>query len=325
MRTPNPSLFFLVWVSGCRLVLVFGTALCVVWGVSVFPFVCALLRRLFLGWAFLLLVSLVRSGKRTVALSPARTLCVVVYTQGTDNSDPRSFLQVPPAGKRSWTVNTVWDCVWWNVGGWTPAFASDFHSWTVNTVWDCVWSTSAVGPRCSRTPFRSCMEDRCSLLLALSISAHPPTPYRLILGATAGFFPFAVQVVVVVLGLRVFAQAGQPQLEGEARRHPSGMGRLSASSRSSTTICCTGCSAGTGFLRVPDDRQLFVRQCSWSLGAEERWQWRFSPVAFLTPHANGSHFCCPCTRVQSRSSELPATTVGESSRGAPCKDTKQYR
>ena len=41
-------------------------ALFVVPGVSVFPFVFALLRRLFLGWAFLFFVSLVRSGKGTV-------------------------------------------------------------------------------------------------------------------------------------------------------------------------------------------------------------------------------------------------------------------
>ena len=50
------------------------------------------------------------------------------------------------------------------------------------------------------------------------------------------------------------------------------------------------------------------------LAAEGRWQWRSSPVA-LTPHAGGSHFRCPCTPVHLRSSELPATTVGESSRG----------
>ena len=49
------------------------------------------------------------------------------------------------------------------------------------------------------------MEDRGSLLLALSISAHPPTPYLLFVGATAVFFLFAMQVAVVVLGLRVFA------------------------------------------------------------------------------------------------------------------------
>ena len=71
----------------------FGAALFVVSGVSVFPFVRV-------SWeALLLFVSLVRSGKGTVALSTARTLCVVGYTQGTENSDPRSFLQVPPAGK----------------------------------------------------------------------------------------------------------------------------------------------------------------------------------------------------------------------------------
>ena len=98
-KSEDSKPFFVpVWVSGCRLVVVFGAALFVVSGVSVFPFVCALLRRLF--WkAFLLFVSLVHSGKGTVALSPVRTLCVVGYTQGTENSDPRSFLQVLPAGK----------------------------------------------------------------------------------------------------------------------------------------------------------------------------------------------------------------------------------
>ena len=97
-REDSKPFFVPVWVSGCRLVVVFGAALFVVLGVSVFPFVCALLRRLF--WkAFLLFVSLVHSGKGAVAVSPARTLCVVGYTQGTETSDPRSFLQVPPAGK----------------------------------------------------------------------------------------------------------------------------------------------------------------------------------------------------------------------------------
>ena len=32
--------------------------------------------------------------------------------------------------------------MWCNVGGWTPSFTGDFHSWTVNTVWNCVWSLS---------------------------------------------------------------------------------------------------------------------------------------------------------------------------------------
>ena len=77
-QSDNSQPFFvLVWVSVCPLVLVFGAALFVVSGVSVFPFVCALMRRLFLGWAFLLFVSLERSGKCAVALSPAGTLCVV--------------------------------------------------------------------------------------------------------------------------------------------------------------------------------------------------------------------------------------------------------
>ena len=78
-KSEDSKPFFVpVWVSGCRLVFVFGAALFVVSGVSVFLFVCALLRRLF--WkAFLLFVSLVHSGKGTVALSTARTPCVVGY------------------------------------------------------------------------------------------------------------------------------------------------------------------------------------------------------------------------------------------------------
>ena len=42
------------------------------------------------------------------------------------------------------------------------------------------------------------------------------------------------------------------------------------------------------------------------LAAEERWQWRSSPVPFLTAYAGGNHFRCPCTPVQSQSSELPS-------------------
>ena len=53
----------------------------------------------FLGWAFLLFVSLVRSGKGTVALSQQEPSVWWEYTQGTENSDPRSFLQIPPAGE----------------------------------------------------------------------------------------------------------------------------------------------------------------------------------------------------------------------------------
>ena len=83
----------------CPLVFVFGTAPFVVSGVSVFPFACALWRRLFLEWAFLLFVSLVRSGKVTVALSQQEPSVWWGYTQGTENSDPRSFLQIPPAGE----------------------------------------------------------------------------------------------------------------------------------------------------------------------------------------------------------------------------------
>ena len=61
------------------------------------------------------------------------------------------------------------------------------------------------------------------------------------------------------------------------------------------------------------------------LTAEERWQWRSSPVAFLAPHAGGTHFRCPWTPVQLRSSELPATTVEESSRGSSLRNAKQDR
>ena len=47
-KREDSKLFFVpVWFSGCRLFVVFGAALFVVSGVSVFPFVCPLLRRLF--------------------------------------------------------------------------------------------------------------------------------------------------------------------------------------------------------------------------------------------------------------------------------------
>ena len=99
MTTPNLSLVSLVWVSGCWLVLVFGAALFVVSGVSVFPFVCALLRRLFWAWLFSFLF-LSCTAARALLHSPQQEPCVWWgYTQGTETSDPRSFLEVPPAGK----------------------------------------------------------------------------------------------------------------------------------------------------------------------------------------------------------------------------------
>ena len=102
MKSEDFKPFFVLsrLVSGCRLVLVFGAALCVVWMCLSSRSCVRSCAVFFLGWALLLLVSLVRSGKGTVALTPARTLCVAGCTQGTENSDPRSFLQVPPAGKR---------------------------------------------------------------------------------------------------------------------------------------------------------------------------------------------------------------------------------
>ena len=74
MRNPNLS---------------FLGALSVVSGVSV---VCALAP------PFLENFSLVCFSGALHSL-PARTLCVVGWTQGTENSDPWSLLQVPPAGK----------------------------------------------------------------------------------------------------------------------------------------------------------------------------------------------------------------------------------
>ena len=123
----------------------------------------------------------------------------------------------------------------------------------------------------SRTPFRSCMGDRCSLLLALSVSAHPPTPFLLVLECYRCVLPvrFAARrggSGTSGLCIRSLLHPGQPQLNGEARRPPQGMGRLSASSCSSTTICCTGWFAGTGFSRVTGHRHLFALLCPWSFG-----------------------------------------------------------
>ena len=65
-----------------------------------------------------------------------------------------------------------------NVGGWTPAFEN----------------------------FVQILHGR-SLLASVRFFflAHFPTPYLLVLGAIVVFFPFAVQVVVVVMRRRVFA------------------------------------------------------------------------------------------------------------------------
>ena len=118
------------------------------------------------------------------------------------------------------------------------------------------------------------------------------------------------------LCIRSLLHPGQPQLNGEARRLPLGYGEVvgifTLFDGGSVMQVVSLVRASLEYLAI----DTFSYVCApGRLAAEGRWQWRSSPVAFLMPHAGGSHFRCPCTPVQLRSSELPATTVGESSRG----------
>ena len=78
-----------------------------------------------------------------------------------------------------------WDCVWCKVGGWTPTFTNGLN---------CVWSTSAVGPRRLLTSNCHCWTVN-TVWDCVSCNVGGWTPA----------FENFVQVVVVVLGLRVFA------------------------------------------------------------------------------------------------------------------------
>ena len=73
-REDSKPFFVPVWVSGSRLVVVFEAALFVVSGVSVFPFVCALLHRLF-GRLFSCLF-LSCTAARALLRSPQQEPCV---------------------------------------------------------------------------------------------------------------------------------------------------------------------------------------------------------------------------------------------------------
>ena len=106
-------------------------------------------------------------------------------------------------------------------------------------------------------------ELRCSLLLAFSFSAHPPTLVLPLCSSRALWWFW---------GHRVFASEASFTLRSHSSMAklvvPLWVGRLSAFSRSLTTICCAGCFAGTGFSRVPGHRHFFVRWCPWSMAME---------------------------------------------------------
>ena len=128
------SLFVQVLVSGSRLVLEFGAALFVVSGASVFLFVCALLRRLF--WAELFSCLFLSSpAARALLHSHQQGPCVC----GVHTEDRKQRSAVDRA-----------------------------HSLELVR-----GATLAVGPQRLRTPFRSRVEDRCSLLLSSSHSSPP--------------------------------------------------------------------------------------------------------------------------------------------------------
>ena len=118
------------------------------------------------------------------------------------------------------------------------------------------------------------------------------------------------------LCIRSLLHPGQPQLNGEARRLPLGYGKVvgifTLFDGGSVVQVVSLVRASLEYLAMDT---FSCVSAPGRLAAEGRWQWRSSPVAFLMPHAGGSHFRCPCTPVQLRSSELPATNVGESSRG----------
>ena len=232
-REDSKPFFVPVWVSGCRLVVLFGAALFVVSGVSVFPFVCALLHRLFFGRHFSCLF-LSCTAARALLRSPQQEPCVWCGTHRVQKPAIRG--QVPPAGKLdcgdaatsrslwAWyapifllflllsypwfyagnstrflkSISTgvherlrqldrehSWDCMWCKVGGWTPTFTNGLN---------CVWSTSAVGPRRSLTSDCHCWTVN-TVWDCVSCNVGGWTPA----------FENFVQVVVVVLGLRVFA------------------------------------------------------------------------------------------------------------------------
>ena len=114
-------------------------------------------------------------------------------------------------------------------------------------------ATSAVGPRHSRTVWKLCRRSLVNV------------------GGWTPAFENFVQVVVVFLGLRVFASEACFMLGRNSSmvkllvplRVWGGCRHLHALRR---RFCGAGCFAGMGFSRVPGRRHLLARQCPWSLG-----------------------------------------------------------
>ena len=137
----------------------------------------------------------------------------------------------------------------------------------------------------------------CSLP-SVDVFVPPSHTYLPFLRAIAVFLPFAMQVVVVVMRRRLLASEAGFTLGGHSSMRKlvvplRDMGSLSASSRSSTTISCTGSLAGMGFSRVPGHRPFSTLVPL--VAAEERRRWR---ACACCPYLMQYVRCCPLFPVQ---------------------------